>query len=125
MEDAGVPTYDELVVVANEDSLERDGGKIRAFIGALSRGTEDLHRNPKAGIEGLLRANRDLDPRLQRAAVAVTMPLFLPPRGKPFGWQDPTEWKEFAAWMRDRKLLENPPDTSAALTNEMLPGTGL
>jgi putative hydroxymethylpyrimidine transport system substrate-binding protein len=125
MEDAGVPTYDELVVVANEDSLERDGGKIRAFIGALSRGTEDLHRNPKAGIEGLLRANRDLDPRLQRAAVDVTMPLFLPPRGKPFGWQDPTEWKEFAAWMRDRKLLRNPPDTSAALTNEMLPGTGL
>jgi putative hydroxymethylpyrimidine transport system substrate-binding protein len=125
MEDAGVPAYDELVVVANEDSLDRDGGKIRAFIGALSRGTQNLKKNPKAGLEGLLHANPDLDPRLQRAAVAVTLPFFLPPRGKPFGWQDPAQWKEFAAWMRDRKLLKNPPDASAAYTNELLPGTGL
>jgi len=125
MEDAGVPTYDELVIVANQDSLERDGGKIRAFIGALSRGTEDLRKDPKGGLDGLLVANRDLDPRLQRAAVDVTLPLFLPPRGKPFGWQDPTEWKEFAEWMRDRKLLKNPPDPSSAQTNELLPGSGL
>jgi putative hydroxymethylpyrimidine transport system substrate-binding protein len=125
MEDVGVPTYDELVIVANQDSLERDGGKIRAFIGALSRGTEDLRKDPKGGLDGLLVANRDLDPRLQRAAVDATLPLFLPPRGKPFGWQDPTEWKEFAEWMRDRKLLNNPPDPSSAQTNELLPGSGL
>ena len=125
MEDAGVPTYDELVLVANQDSLERDRGKIRAFIGALSRGTESLRKNPKAGLDGLLKANRDLDPRLQRAAVDVTLPLFLPPRGKPFGWQDPRQWQEFAAWMRERKLLKNPPDAAAAKTNSLPPGAGL
>jgi putative hydroxymethylpyrimidine transport system substrate-binding protein len=125
MEDAGVPTYDELVLVANQDSLERDSGKIRAFIGALSRGTESLRKDPRAGLDGLLEANRDLDPRLQRAAVDVTLPLFLPPRGKPFGWQDPREWRQFASWMRDRKLLKNPPDAAAAQTNDLLPGTGL
>ena len=42
MEEAGVPEYDELVLVANEDALERDGDKIRAFIGAVSRGTREL-----------------------------------------------------------------------------------
>jgi putative hydroxymethylpyrimidine transport system substrate-binding protein len=125
MEDAGVPTYDELVLVANQDSLERDSGKIRAFIGALSRGTDSLRKDPKAGLDGLLEANRDLDPRLQRAAVDVTLPLFLPPRGKPFGWQDPREWQEFASWMRERKLLKSPPDAAAAMTNDLLPGTGL
>ena len=125
MEDAGVPTYDELVIVANEDSLERDGGKIRAFIGALSRGTQDLRDDPGEAVRGLLEANRDLDPKLQRAVVAATLPLFFPPRGKPFGWQDPKEWEVFAAWMRERKLLKNPPDAAASYTNELLPGAGL
>ena len=41
-----MPTYNELVLVANADALERDGGTIRAFIGALSRGMRDLRRNP-------------------------------------------------------------------------------
>jgi putative hydroxymethylpyrimidine transport system substrate-binding protein len=125
MDDAGVPAYDELVLVANADALERDGDKIRAFIGALSRGTRDLRREPDRAIEGLLEANPDLDPELQRAVVEVTLPLFLPPRGKPFAWQDPAEWDAFAAWMQDNDLLENPPDAQGAFENGLLPGSGL
>jgi len=125
MEEAGVPTYDELVLVANEDALGRDGDKLRAFIGALSRGTRDLRRDPERAIDGLLEANPDLDPKLQRAVVEVTLPLFLPPRGKPFGWQDPAQWDEFAAWMKDNHLLERPPDAAGAFDNELLPGSGL
>ena len=125
MEDAGVPTYNELVLVANEDALERDGGKLRAFIGALSRGTRDLREDPDEAIEGLLEANPDLDPELQRAVVKVTLPLFFPPEGKPYGWQDPEQWDAFAAWMRDNDLLEQPPDPAAAHDNKLLPGAGL
>ncbi len=125
MDDAGVPSYDELVLVANEDALERDGDKIRAFIGALSRGTRDLRRDPDEAIQGLLEANPDLDPELQRAVVEVTLPLFLPPRGKPFAWQDPSEWDAFAAWMSDNDLLENPPDALGSYDNGLLPGSGL
>jgi len=122
---AGVPTYDELVIVANEDALERDRGKIRRFLGALSHGTADLSKGPNQGIDGLLRANRDLDPRLQRASVKATLPLFLPPAGKPYGYQDPREWQRFTAWMRENKLLERIPDASGAFTNKLLPGEGL
>jgi putative hydroxymethylpyrimidine transport system substrate-binding protein len=125
MDEAGVPAYDELVLVANEDALERDGDKIRAFIGALSRGTRDLRREPDEAIRGLLEANPDLDPELQRAVVEVTLPLFLPPRDKPFAWQDPAEWDAFAAWMSDNELLENPPDPQGAYDNGLLPGSGL
>jgi putative hydroxymethylpyrimidine transport system substrate-binding protein len=125
IEDAGVPPYDELVLVANEDALERDAGKLRGFIGALSRGTGDLRRRPGEAINGLLEANPDLDARLQRAVVDVTLPLFLPLRGRPFGWQDPARWERFATWMRENELLENAPDAREAITNELLPGSGL
>jgi putative hydroxymethylpyrimidine transport system substrate-binding protein len=125
MEDAGVPTYNELVLVANADALERDGDKIRAFIGALSRGVRDLRDNPDEAIQGLLDANPDLDPELQRAVVKVTLPLFVAPEGKPFGWQDPAEWDAFAAWMQERNLLEQPADVRSSYDNGLLPGSGL
>jgi putative hydroxymethylpyrimidine transport system substrate-binding protein len=125
MEEAGVPSYDELVLVANADALERDGGKLRAFIGALSRGTRDLREDPDKAIEGLLEANPDLDPELQRAVVKVTLPLFFPPEGKPYGWQDPDQWDSFSAWMKDSNLLQKPPDPAAAYDNTLLPGAGL
>jgi len=125
MEDAGVPTYNELVLVANEDALERDADKIRAFIGAVSRGTRDLRADPQTAIEGLLEANPDLDPELQEAVVEVTLPLFFAPEGKPFGWQSPAEWDAFAAWMEDNQLLENPADPRSSYDNELLPGSGL
>jgi putative hydroxymethylpyrimidine transport system substrate-binding protein len=125
IDEAGVPTYNELVLVANEDALERDGGKIRAFIGAISRGTRDLRRDPDNAIDGLLDANPDLDPELQRASVKVTLPLFFPPEGKPYGWQDPAQWDEFSAWMKDNQLLENPPDPTGSYNNGLLPGGGL
>jgi putative hydroxymethylpyrimidine transport system substrate-binding protein len=125
MEEAGVPSYNELVLVANADALERDGDKIRAFIGAVSRGTRDLRKDPDEAIEGLLDANPDLDPELQRAVVDVTLPLFEAPRGKPYGWQDPEQWDAFAAWMQEHRLLERAPDVQASFDNELLPGSGL
>jgi putative hydroxymethylpyrimidine transport system substrate-binding protein len=125
IEDAGVPTYNELVLVANEDALERDGGKIRAFVGALSRGARDLRNDPGKALDGLLEANPDLDPKLQRTVVSVTLPLFFPPRGRPFGWQDPEQWDAFGAWMEDSRLLEESPDAEGSFTNEFLPGSGL
>jgi putative hydroxymethylpyrimidine transport system substrate-binding protein len=125
MEQAGVPTYNELVLVANADALPRDRDKIRAFIGALSRGVRDLRADPEKGIQGLLDANPDLDPDLQRAAVKATLPLFVAPAGKPFGWQDPTEWDAFGAWMQEKHLLKQPPDVPRSFDNELLPGSGL
>ncbi len=125
VEDAGVPAYDELVLVANEDALERDAGRLRAFLAALARGTRDLRSDPDRAIRALLDANRDLDPRLQRAAVKVTLPLFSPERGRPYGYQDPREWMRFTAWMRENGLLRRFPDARRAFTNDLLPGQGL
>lgn len=125
MEEAGVPTYDELVLVANERTLEERGEVIRRFIGALAAGTRDLRRDPDRAIRGLLEANPDLSPRLQREVVEVTLPLFLPPEGRPYGWQEPEEWTAFGTWMRENELLERLPEPERTFTNELLPGEGL
>ena len=124
VDEVGVPTYNELVLVANEDALERDGERIRAFIAAVSRGTNDMRKDPARAVDGLLEANPDLDPELQRAVVKATLPLFLPERGRPFGFQDPEEWQAFAAWMRENRLITEIPDASGAFTNDFLPGMG-
>jgi len=125
IEDAGVPTYNELVLVANKDALDADSGRLRAFIGALARGTADVRRNPDRAIRGLLADNRDLDPRLQREVVRATSRLFAPARGRPYGYQDPREWQRFTAWMRENGLLRRFPNARASFTNELLPGQGL
>jgi len=125
VDDAGVPDYDELVLVANEEAIENEGDRISAFIAGLAAGTAELERNPDAAVDALLEANPDLDPELQREVVAVTSPLFLPPSGEPYGYQDPAQWDEFARFMQQRGLLESPPDPGATFTNELLPGEGL
>jgi putative hydroxymethylpyrimidine transport system substrate-binding protein len=122
MRDAGVPPYDELVLVANEEAVRSDPGRLRRFVGALARGTRDLERGPDAALRALLRANPDLDPRLQREVVRVTLPLFLPPRGRPYGWHDPRAWAAFASWMRERRLVKAPNAAQGAFTNDLLPG---
>ena len=125
MEQAGVPTYDELVLVAQQETLGTRGKLIRRFVQALRQGTEAVREDPEVGIAPLLAANKDLDRGLQLAAVKATLPVFFPEDAKrPFGWQDPEEWRLYGAWLRENKLVENPP-TQAVLTNEFLPGEGV
>jgi putative hydroxymethylpyrimidine transport system substrate-binding protein len=125
MEGAGVPTYDELVIVARRQDLGKGGEKVRRFMRALARGTATLRTNPAAGIDPLLKANKDLDRGVQEASVRATLPVFFPSDSqKPFGWQEPREWAAYGRWMAENKLLQQPPDTGHALTNEFLPGQG-
>src|SRR3954471_9171686 len=122
LEDVGVPDYDELVFVANADALDRTGPLIRRFLRAVSRGAVALRRNPTAGVNALLKANRDLDPKLQAASVKATLPYFLPPQGKPYGWQDPAKWRKFATWMANAGLIKSGASAGAS-TNAYLPGS--
>ena len=119
----GVPTYDELVLVANEKQLEEDPEAIRLFIAALERGTTAAAKNPEATAKALEEANPDLDPKLTRAELAATLPLLNPARGKrPYGYMDPALWSEFSGWMRDNELIEGLPASSELLSNSYLPG---
>ncbi|HZO06248.1 MAG TPA: ABC transporter substrate-binding protein [Solirubrobacterales bacterium] len=119
----GVPTYDELVLVAKRETVEAEPEKFRLFMAALERGTNAAVAQPAAATEAILAANDALEPKLTRAEVEATLPLLgARTEGQPYGYMDPTAWDEFAGWMRDNELIESLPSAAELLSNDYLPG---
>ena len=119
----GVPSYDELVLVANRESLEADPDKYRLFIAALERGTNAAAKQPGAATDAIAEANRDLEPKLTAAEVKATLPyLSARVQGQPYGYMDPDAWSTFAGWMRDNELVDSLLTPAELLTNAYLPG---
>jgi putative hydroxymethylpyrimidine transport system substrate-binding protein len=119
----GVPTYDELVLVANPKALAADPDKFRLFLAALQRGTDAAVEQPHAAAQAVLEANDGLDPKLTEAQVKATLPLLAArSQSRPFGYMNPDEWATFAGWMRDNGLIDSLPDPSELLSNAYLSG---
>jgi putative hydroxymethylpyrimidine transport system substrate-binding protein len=126
VDQAGVPTYDELVLVVREDEAHTRGQDLRAFLQALTRGEREVRADPAAGAAFVVKANPSLEGKLQLASIERTLPAALPTGGKPFGYQDPSAWSAFASWMLAHGLLHHDPNTALPpFTNEFLPGQGL
>lgn len=118
----GVPTYDELVLVARRESLEADPEKFRLFLAALERGTEAAVEQPGAATTAITEANPDLEPKLAAAEVKATLPLLgARTPDQPYGYMDPKEWEAFTAWMRDNGLIDSLPEAGELLDNGYLP----
>ncbi|MGI9019491.1 MAG: ABC transporter substrate-binding protein [Solirubrobacterales bacterium] len=121
VDELGIPTYDELVLVANSDRVAEDPEAIRLFIAALERGTRNAVANPGAATQAVLEAGEGLEPELTGAEVQATLPLLLPDGKEPFGYMDPREWKRFIAFMATEGQIARRPSTDEALTNDLLP----
>jgi len=113
----GVPSYDELVLVANRRKLEEDPQRVRLFLGALARGTAAAAEDPATTTKALLAANSDLDPKLTRAEVEATLPLL-----SKTGELNAAKWKAFIAWMNENQLIAGRPATAEVLSDEYLAG---
>lgn len=125
VDELGVPTYQELIVVAREEDAREKGDVLRRFVQALGRGHAAVRDDPETGIAPLLEANKDLDRASQLAQVKATLPVFFPSdSGRPFGWMNETEWLTYARWMYDNGLVTQRADPKNALTTEFLPGEG-
>lgn len=117
----GVPTYDELVLVASGAKLEEDPEAFRLFLAALERGTKAAVENPGAATKAITEANQDLEPKLTAAEVKATLPLLAArTKGQPYGYMDPKAWETFAGWMRDNGLIKALPQ-EGELDNSYLP----
>jgi putative hydroxymethylpyrimidine transport system substrate-binding protein len=127
VDQAGVPSYNELVLVVREDEARTRGQDLRAFMQALTRGQREVRADPAAATALLVKANPSLEAKLQLASIVKTLPATVPAdASKPYGWQDPSAWAAFGSWMLSHKLLQhNPNGGLPPFTNEFLPGQGI
>jgi putative hydroxymethylpyrimidine transport system substrate-binding protein len=125
VEDAGVPNYDELVLVARENEIANRTNILRRFVQALGRGYASVRADPQAGVSSLVSANPSLSPKLQLASVKATLPAYFPSgANQPWGWQDQKQWTAYGEWMLSHRLISNPATIPDASTNELLAGQG-
>ncbi len=117
----GVPTYDELVLVADGDRMDDDPEPIRDFIAALERGTLAAEQDPAGATESLLTEAEGLDPELTRAQVDETLPRLTPLEGQPYGYMNPADWEGFARYLAANDLIDEAQPAAEMLTNDLLP----
>jgi putative hydroxymethylpyrimidine transport system substrate-binding protein len=128
VDDVGVPTYNELVVVVRRSELANNSDLVRQFVQALGRGYESVRRDPAAAVANLVKASPGLDAKFQLASVRATLPDFFPSgrgAGRPWGWQDPKQWNAYGQWMLSHHLISNPNAVTEASSNEVLAGQGI
>ena len=87
----GVPTYDELVLVAQPQAASKKTRRRSASSSPRSRAApRPRSKSPEAATKALLEANPDLDPKLTRAEVeGDAAAARRAAQGQPYGYMDP------------------------------------
>lgn len=103
-EEHGVPIYDELILVAHQDSL--DSPWILPFLRAIERATVQIINHPESSWQVFRDANpENLDNELNRRAWRDTLPRFaLRPAAL-----DSRRYENFANFMHEQELIESVP----------------
>ena len=73
-EEAGVPSYDELIIVANTDNL--DDPRFRPFLDSLEEATQYIINHPDDAWKLFIKSHKDLDDELNKRAWRDTIPRF-------------------------------------------------
>lgn len=100
VEEYGIPAYDELILVANRDSL--DDPRLGKFVDGLEAGVQYLVNHPDDSWQLFIAGERkDLDDELNRRAWRDTLPRFaLRP-----GALDRTRYQRFAEFLKDQDII--------------------
>ncbi|NDR59151.1 ABC transporter substrate-binding protein [Aliiruegeria sabulilitoris] len=107
LEEAGLPPYDELIYVANPETMDTD--KIARFLGATEKATHHIVNNPEASWEVFSGTAAELKDELNAKAWVDTWPRFsLAPAGLDAG-----RYARFEAFMQEAGLLADSRPVSA------------
>ncbi|WP_041793793.1 ABC transporter substrate-binding protein [Pararhodospirillum photometricum] len=102
-EDHGVPSYDELIFLAN--ATRHDDPKLQAFLEGVERGVMAILNHPEDTWEVFRRAAPDLDDALNRRAWADTVRRFA---AAPAALA-PSRYQRFAEYLKGEGLIDTVP----------------
>lgn len=107
LDNYGVPTYYELVFLANDTTVENDADLLAAFLRASEKGFKDMQADPEAALRILLEhqnsENFPLSETVERQSVETLLPI-MEMDGKPFLSQDAAVWEENINWLYEQGL---------------------
>lgn len=118
---AGVPNYDELVVIAKASRLKSDPAYqklVRDFLTALARGNTAAENDPATATKTIAKVAQGYDPAVLPKMITATIPLLRNPAG--FGQENVTDWQSFAGWMYAQHLIAKPVKATDVVTNAYL-----
>lgn len=115
-----IPDYYTPVLIANEATIEQRPELVGAFVRAVARGYEFAIQNPDEAGAILLEAAPELDPDLVNESQAWLSPRYQAEASQ-WGIQTEARWQQYADWMANHGIIENPIDAAAAFTNQFLP----
>jgi putative hydroxymethylpyrimidine transport system substrate-binding protein len=118
----GVPSYNELVVVANSKRLGSDAeyaARVRTFLSVLVRAQSAAAGNPPRATE-YTKASTQYDDKFLERSVPVTLGL-MKPAGRAMGCMSSSAWQGFANWMLRTGLIKKRVAVSTVMTTEYLP----
>lgn len=122
VDEAGIPPYDELVLVANKQRLTKDVGysrSVRRFVAAFIRGTAEARAHPARSLRILSQVTA-ADPKFLAASTPLTLRLLAGPHGP--GCLQTSDWHRFGTWMATHHLLDRPISIRTVVTTRFLPG---
>jgi putative hydroxymethylpyrimidine transport system substrate-binding protein len=118
---AGIPSYDELVLVANKTRLHDDPqyhSAVKRFVGAFLAGTADARSNPSKALAIMQKVTAS-DPKFLARAVPATLRLLAGSKG--IGCLSVDAWQRFGDWMHTTNLLKKPIAAASVVTPNFLP----
>ena len=100
IEEQGVPPYDELIYVANPDTMDAD--KVRRFLGATERATQYIMNHPEKSFGVYAGYAPELDDELNKRSFAETIRRFaLRPAAL-----DEGRYARFETFLKENDLIE-------------------
>jgi putative hydroxymethylpyrimidine transport system substrate-binding protein len=103
VEEEGIPAYDELIMVANNDRVGDE--KLVRFVRALEAATQYLINHPDDSWQAFIGTDEKLDDELNKRAWRDTLPRFaLRP-----GAMDNARYARFAAFMKQEGMVDATP----------------
>lgn len=124
LEECGIPSYYELVFVANDEAIKTDAETLKAFLRASKKGFEDMKNNPDAALKILLDNQNAENFPLSESVEIKSMSTLLPSMekdGAPFLSQTEEAWQENIDWLYEQGLISEKKDVSEFMTTELIP----